>query len=46
MYLCSTDLSPDLDQVELPAMFKNPSLSLHIDIGCAMGKCVHELSMR
>jgi hypothetical protein len=42
----SVDLSPDLGLVDPTQWFTHPKSPLHIDIGCAKGRCIERLSQR
>ena len=44
----SIKLTPDIDSLNLDwgTVFIDPNLPLHIDVGCAKGKCIENLSTR
>lgn len=46
MFVNSVDLSPDLGKIDINEWFMSPENPLHIDIGCARGRCIERLSSR
>lgn len=42
----SVDLSPDLGEIDISSWFSDISKPVHIDIGCAKGRCIERLSLR
>jgi tRNA (guanine-N7-)-methyltransferase len=40
------DLSPDLGVVNLSEWFTSPKNPIHVDIGCAKGRCIERLSQK
>ena len=45
-YRGSIDLTPSISHVQPSEMFSQVHLPLHIDIGCAKGRCIERLSKR
>jgi tRNA G46 methylase TrmB len=44
--LSSVDLTPDIGSPNWSSIFSDPKLPLHIDVGCAKGRCIEKLSYR
>jgi hypothetical protein len=44
--LSSVDLTPDIGSPNWSSIFSDLMLPLHIDVGCAKGRCIEKLSYR